>query len=519
MNKFLNGLKNTDNFTYTENGALTHKTTRSDLLDMFALGGAYRSRSDADVIVLFNNALKENEVYALKCLFYLRDARGGQGERRFFRVAMKWLASTYPEIARRNLRHIPEFGRWDDLYLFVDTPLEADAFAFMREQLTLDVQCKTPSLLAKWLKSENTSSRESRKLAMKTREYLNMSHKQYRKTLSVLRARINVLERLMSEGRWDEIEFDKIPSKAGLKYKNAFARHDIERMKSEKLVQSYADFAKDTSAKVNAKTLYPYEVVAQAIKMYDNASSVSRWSPRYGHEDIVPLDSTDRLMINKYWDNLTDYFNGANFNALAVVDTSGSMTWSGGNGGVHPIDVACALGLYCAERSGGPFAGHYVSFSSRPQLIRTEGVDFCDKVRRIYSTNLCENTNIEATFDMLLSTAIQNHCTQDDLPQNLIIISDMEFDMGCENVRWGRANKETLMEGIARKWANAGYQMPHLIYWNVAARQNNIPMLGAGPISFVSGFSPSIFETLMSGKTGYDLMMEKLNSSRYEVIR
>ena len=194
MNKFMAGLKNTDNFTYTENGALTHKSTMSDLYDLFAMGGAYRSRSNEDVIVLFNNALKENEVYALKCLFYLRDARGGQGERRFFRVAMKWLASTYPEIARRNLRHIPEFGRSDDLYLFVDTPLEAEAFAFMRQQLSLDVQCKTPSLLAKWLKSENASSNETRRLAIKTRKHFGITAKQYRKTLSVLRARINVLE-------------------------------------------------------------------------------------------------------------------------------------------------------------------------------------------------------------------------------------------------------------------------------------------------------------------------------------
>ena len=505
MNKFMAGLKNTDNFTYTENGALTHKSTMSDLYDLFAMGGAYRPRSNEDVIVLFNNALKENEVYALKCLFYLRDARGGQGERRFFRVAMKWLASTYPEIARRNLRHIPEFGRWDDLYLFVDTPLEAEAFAFMRQQLSLDVQCKTPSLLAKWLKSENASSNETRRLAIKTRKHFGITAKQYRKTLSVLRARINVLERLMSEGRWDEIEFDKIPSKAGFKYRNAFARHDIERMREDKAIQSYADFAKDTTTKVNAKVLYPYEVVAEANKMFDNL----RWGQK------ITLDDTNRLMINKYWDNLADYFDGAAFNGLAVVDTSGSMTWSAPNG-AKPIDVAIALGLYCAEKAKGPFAGHYVSFSNRPQLIRTEGVDFCDKVRRIYNTNLCMNTDIEATFDMLLKTAIDTRCAQSDLPQNLIVISDMEFDVGSYQCN---TDKTTLMEGIRRKWRKAGYEMPNLIFWNVNARNNNIPMKAEGGITFVSGFSPVLFEQIMKGKTGYDLMMDKLNDKRYEVIK
>ena len=517
MNTLLNGLKNSTNYIRTENGAVAHKTTRSYLLDLFAMGGAYRTRSDADVLKLFLDAYAENPVYALKCLFYLRDVRGGQGERRFFRVVIRYLANHDTAAMRRNMKYVPEFGRWDDLYVFVGTPLEDDALALIKSQLELDVQCKTPSLLAKWMKSENTSSHDSRKLAAKTREYLGMTHKQYRKTLAILREKINIVERLMSENRWDEIEFDKIPSRAGMIYKNAFARHDLEREKSERNVQTYADFAKDTTKKVNAKTLYPYECVSEAVKvMYG-----SRYSWSYSRKD-VPLDDTQRLMANKYWDNLADYFNGASFNGLAVVDTSGSMT---GSDAAAPINVAISLGLYCAEKAKGPFAGHYVSFSSRPQLIETSGVDFCDKVERIYRTNLCENTNIEATFDLLLNTALRNNCSQDDLPKNIIIISDMEFDQARgHGYSWGRtsvntAETDTLMEGIAKKWAAYGYQMPHLIFWNVQARQNNIPMLGQGAISFVSGFSPAIFETIMSGKTGYDLMMEKLNTERYACIK
>ena len=511
MNKFMNGLVDNTNFTLTENGGVTHVTTKSDLLDMFAMGAAMRKRSDEDVILMFRKAYRENPVYALKCLFYIRDIRGGQGERRFFRVVMRDLAKQDTAAVVRNMRHIPEFGRWDDLYVFEGTPAEAEAFAFIKEQLNLDVQCKAPSLLAKWLKSENTSSRESRRLANVTREYLGMTHKQYRKTLSILRDRINVLERLMSEGRWDEIEFDKIPSRAGMIYKNAFARHDLERAKNEN-VQTYADFAKDTTKKVNAKALYPYECVAEAMKIFRTGSY---WSMR----DLPKLDDTNRLMVNKYWDNLADYFNGATFNGLAVVDTSGSMC---GSEASAPINVAISLGLYCAEKAKGPFAGHYVSFASRPQLISTDGVDFVDKVQRIYKTNLVDNTNIEATFDLLLDTALKTKCSQDDLPQNIIVISDMEFDAATSGWRSpsniNSRNAETVLEGIARKWAQYGYQMPHLIFWNVDARQNNIPMLGNGPISYVSGFSPSIFETIMSGKTGYDLMMEKLNTERYAVI-
>ena len=506
MNKFMNGMVNATNYTYTENGAVTHKTTKSDLLDMFAMGAAMRTRSDEDVILMFRKAFKENPVYALKCLFYIRDVRGGQGERRFFRVVMKDLAKFDTAAARRNLKFVPEFGRWDDLYVFVGTPLEADALQIMKDQLALDVECKTPSLLAKWLKSENTSSVESRRLGNITREFFGMSHKQYRKTLSILRERINVLERLMSEGRWDEIEFDKIPSKAGMKYKNAFARHDLERAKNEN-VQTYADFAKDNTKKVNAKALYPYECVHEALNIMGNQQG---WSSR-GHH--VALDDTQRLMTNKYWDNLADYFNGATFNGIALVDTSGSMSGT-------PIEVAISLGLYCAEKNQGAFANHFISFESNPHWIETSGVDFCDKVYRITGTEWGGSTNVEAAMDLILNVAKQNGCSQDEIPQNLVIISDMEFNYCVTSNNYGRGNvNDTLFEKIAAKYRANGYEMPHVIFWNVNARQANIPMLGNGNVSFVSGFSPSIFETIMSGKTGYDLMMEKLDSERYAQIQ
>lgn len=506
MNKFMNGMANATNYTYTENGAVTHKTTKSDLLDMFAMGAAMRTRSDEDVILMFRKAFKENPVYALKCLFYIRDVRGGQGERRFFRVVMKDLAKFDTAAARRNLKFVPEFGRWDDLYVFVGTPLETDALQIMKDQLALDVECKTPSLLAKWLKSENTSSVESRRLGNITREFFGMSHKQYRKTLSILRERINVLERLMSEGRWDEIEFDKIPSKAGMKYKNAFARHDLERAKNEN-VQTYADFAKDSTKKVNAKALYPYECVHEALNIMGNQQG---WSSRGRH---VALDDTQRLMTNKYWDNLADYFNGATFNGIALVDTSGSMSGT-------PIEVAISLGLYCAEKNQGAFANHFISFESNPHWIETSGVDFCDKVYRITGAEWGGSTNVEAAMDLILNVAKQNGCSQDEIPQNLVIISDMEFNYCVTSNNYGRGNvNDTLFEKIAAKYRANGYEMPHVIFWNVNARQANIPMLGNGNVSFVSGFSPSIFETIMSGKTGYDLMMEKLDSERYAQIQ
>ena len=518
MNTFLNGMKNETNYTLTENGALTHKTTTSDLLDMFALGASMRKRSDEDVLLMFQKAYRENPLYALKCLFYIRDVRGGQGERRFFRVCMKWLANNESEVVIRNLKNVPEFGRWDDLYVFDGTAIEDEAYTLIKEQLALDVQCKTPSLLAKWLKSENTSSAKSQYLGMKTRKHLNMTSRQYRKTLSILRKRINVLERLMSAGEWDKIEFDKIPSRAGLIYKNAFARHDIERQKAG--ARTYENFAKDETTTVNAKALYPYECVAEAMKAMNTGCG---WG--YSRTNI-PLDDTNRLMVNKYWDNLADYFHNASFNGMAIVDTSGSMCRADA---AAPLNVAISLGMYCAEKAKGPFAGHFITFSSNPTFVEVEGVDFCDKVVRMSNADWGGSTNVEAAFDLMLKTAIDNGCTQDEIPQNLIIISDMEFNFCVTSgprseSRWGgcgtrlHTGDDTLFETMAKKWASYGYHMPNLIFWNVDARQNNIPMKDTGYVSYVSGMSPSIFETIMSGKTGYDLMMEKLDSERYACI-
>ena len=492
MNQLLNGLKNQSNFTLTENGGITHKTTKSMLLDMFAMGAAMRNRSDNDVILMFKNAYDENPEYALKCLFYIRDVRGGQGERRFFRVCMNWLAKTHPEAAKRNMPFIAEFGRWDDMYCLMGTTLEKDMFALLKKQFVLDLSCETPSLLAKWLPSCNASSKDTIAKGNRTREAFGLTQKEYRKALSTLRKRINVLERLMSAGKWDEIEFDKIPSKAGLIYKNAFARRDIIKKK-------YEAFAKDTNTKVNAGTLYPYEVVEKALHVRNNGYS-------YGFDWVD--DSTDRAMVNKYWANLTDYFNGANLNALAVVDTSSSMHGT-------PINVAISLGMYCAEHAGGPFANHYISFASKPQLIECEGIDFVDKVHRIYKTNLVDNTNIEAVFDLLLDTAKRNHCSQDDLPQNILVISDMEFDSATS----GRVDK-TLFQNIEDKFARAGYKMPRLVFWNLCGRTGTIPVsMNKSGVALVSGFSVGTLKMVMANRTDpYLALLDTINSERYAPV-
>lgn len=502
MNTFLNGLRDADNYALTENGATTHKTTKSDILDMFALCGAFRNRSEDDCITMFKNALLENESLAIKCLFYLADCRGGQGERRFFRVCFKWLANNYPTLAARNIEAIPEYRRWDDvLYSCVGTPVEEQALAFIKRQLALDCDCNTPSLLAKWLPSENASSEQTKKMGTIVRKYLKLTHKQYRMMLSELRTRINIVEKLMSENRWDEIEFDKIPSRAGLIYKNAFARRDI-------IAQKYEAFAKDKNTTVNAEVLNPVDIAHKAFHCNHN-------------------DNTDRAMLDKYWANLKDYYNGRQENGIAIVDTSGSMM------GV-PIEAATSMGAYIAERSPetSPFHNYFITFSDNPHLVRFEGVDIVDKLNRVRNRSDWEmSTNIEAVFNMLLDVAQREGTKPEDMPERLYIFSDMEFN-AC--MSYGKVFKsrffsrsevvlgnndavETLLETIAKRWAAAGYELPKVVFWNLDSRQNNIPALG-GRFSYVSGFSISMVEAILSGKDGYDLCLEKLLSERYAPI-
>lgn len=428
---------------------------------------------------------------------------GGQGERRFFRVCFKWLCDNKPEVAKRNLENISEYGRWDDLIYAVEgTKLEEDAFYIIKKQLVLDLDCKTPSLLGKWLPSENASSRTTNKLGNKLRQYLKMTHKEYRKVLSNLRQKINIVERLMSENRWDEIEFDKIPSKAGLIYKNAFARRDL-------IAKKYETFIKSEKTTVNAKDLYPYEIVAKATK------HMGYWGNLRDS-----LTDVDRIAVEKYWNNLPDYLNGEDCKMMCVVDTSGSMT---GSSASAPINVAISLGMYCAERIGGPFKDNYISFSSRPQLIKIEGTDFVDKVQRIYATNLCENTNLPAVFDLLKEIALRPDTKAEDLPTSIVVISDMEIDSGSGSSwsardAWTTKTAATEMEKIRQDWERYGLKMPKLVYWNVDARSNTILDSGEN-VSFVSGMSPVLFEQVLTGVTGIQLMLKKLLSERYDNIK
>ena len=491
MNEFLKAMKSDTNYGYTENGGIKHTSTLNKVLDMFALGGSMRNRSNDDVIRIFREAYEEDASLALKCLFYLRDIRGGQGERRFFRVCYNWLATENTAEAVHLLPLVAEYGRYDDLFTLEYTPAEREMFLFLKSVITENKD----HLVYKWLKSENCSSAESKRFARKTREAFGLSPREYRKMLTEGRKNCHLVETLMSQNEWDQIVFNKLPSRAGLLYKNAFMRREETR-------ERYAEFMSSKETKVNAGTLNPVDIAHRVL------------TNRYTY-----LPATERNALDKYWKSLPDYYHGRKEPGIAVVDVSGSMTG-------RPMEAAVSMGAYIAERGEGPFKNHFITFSGRPELVEFSGRDVVEKFSRAVTANWGGNTNIEAVFNLLLDTALDHRVKESEMPQTIYIFSDMEFDMCCtagsateryDTRTLSRSQIRTVMEEQAQIWRRYGYKLPRIIFWNLDARSQNIPAIGNG-FSYVSGFSMNMIEAILSGKDGVQLMLEKLQSKRYEPI-
>lgn len=506
-NAFMSALDTEATFTRTTNGAVAKSTTNNALYDLFALGAAYRSRSDDDCLLLFKKAFDENPDYAMKCLTYIRDIEG-QGERRFFRVILAWLGAKHPDIVKKNIPVwiYSNMIRWDDLFVLFNTPVERYMTDFISKQLLTDINdynvspTNSISLLAKWMPSINASSCTTRERAESFCRIFKFTPREYRKLLAKLRERIKVVERLMSQNRWQEIEFDKLPSRAGLIYRNAFARNGL-------IADKYKQFAQSDDTKVNASVLYPYDCVREAIKLNN-----SRWNYR----NLPPIDDTNRLMINKYWDNLKNIFpDGEKFDAMVVCDTSASML-SGASKTATPMEVAVSLAIYAAERAKGPFSGNYISFSRNARLVKVEGVDFCDKVTRIVQSNVCENTNLQSVFKLVLNTAMKYHVPVADMPKTLVVITDMQVDAGNSN--------DVFIEEMYKHWDatcrtnNCYYPFPKLVLWNVNAVKNTFLAGANNNVTYVSGCSPVILRQVMTGVTAEELMFQTLNTERYSKI-
>ncbi|MGP1474222.1 MAG: DUF2828 family protein [Treponema sp.] len=501
-------LSKSEKLSLTENGDTAYKSTGSACLDFFSLCGAMR-KNISDLVKLFTKAYAENPVIALKILFYLRNIRGGLGERNSFRVLFKELAQSYPETAKQVVYAVPEYGRWDDLLVLLDSPVKADVVDLIKNQLEKDWKAvkegKEISLLGKWLPSINTSSKKSVDFAKELAAALGMKAVEYRKLCSALRREIKIIEDNLRRKDYT-FDYSKQPGQAMIRYKKAFMRNDKERYKAflNKVVEQAKKLAcgevipDEEKIKLNTKTLYPYQIVAPFMD--------EMGIKRIKSEQAFPLEASWKALERGSFDSKT----------IVVRDGSGSMY---GYGDFAAINIATSLALLFAEQLGGIYKNSFITFSSEPKLIQIpKAVDTLQKkLNFIARYDDCTNTDIGKVYKLLLSTAKSGNVTREEMIERVLIISDMEFDYCAKGL--------SSFEYYRQKFEEAGYELPEIIFWNVEARDKHLPVTqNEIGVKLVSGASANIFASVVSGDlkavTPYEFMLRILEPyNEFDVLR
>ena len=492
-----NELSNTKQLT--ENGAVGYMTTGKELLDLNFKTSSLRNKSEDEIFKLFLKAFHEDKLLAIKWLFFMRDAREGMGERRSFRIILNGLGHQHPTIAKELISLVPEYGRWDDLYSLMDGDLTEYVVDFIYQQLQEDcgnyLNKKPISLLAKWLPKEST--KKYKKVYNILLKKFGMTPKKYRRIVSDLRKYLDVVEVKMSANEWNKVNYNSVPSKANLLYKDAFLKHDEERR------NEYLENLKNgnENTKINAKVLMPHEIVHNYTSpLYDG------W-----HLRIKSYDET----LEQLWKSLTDYVDGEGF-SMFVRDGSGSMTDRIGNTNTTCLDVSTALAIYFSEHCKGEYKDNFITFSNRPKVIDLSNYSSLrEKIEKCYTEDDWTNTDIYKVFKLVLDVAVKNQYIQEQLPKNIVILSDMEFDDATTT-----RDHKTLFETIQAEYFLHGYDLPRLVFWNVCSRTGTIPLkTNKNGVCLVSGFNPTIMDMVLSGELDpYKCLVNKLNSSRYDAV-
>ena len=493
-------LKRRENTSITENGAIGYKTSNSALLDLNYAISSLRQSDEEEIMFLFDKAFYENKEYALKWLFFARDIREGVGERRLFRICYKSLADLDIDSFYKNLTNIPEYGRWDDLISLIGIKDEIDnrIHVMIEDQISSDlinIDVKKPiSLLGKWLPSENASSKNTKALAKKVRRLLGMTPRRYRLLLSKLRKYLKVTEVFTCSNEWGIIDYENVPSLANLKYKNAFLRHDNDRR------VAYLESVEKGSSKMNMKIATPVDVVSRYCD---------------GWRRVGEYDQTLELA----WNNLKDIYVSE---TLVVADGSGSMSMPV-SGKTTALDVANSIAIYTSEHNNEIFKDKYITFSATPQFVDLSKADnLRQKLKIAFQHNEVANTNIEAVFNLILNVAIENDIQKNEMIKNILIISDMEFDR-AQGHYFNNSSGLTkpLFDEIKQRYAEAGYDLPKLIFWNVNSRTKTIPLIeNELGVTLVSGFSQNVLKMVMSNNYNpYEVLIETLDSERYASIK
>jgi len=473
--QFAEAIKNQE--TRTTNGMKARKSSANACVDLFYNIGASRGKN---IVPAFTAAYVENSDLALRIAQWARDARGGSGERQLFRDILQYLEKTNPEDAMRLMVKVPELGRYDDLLVFKTQPLKAKAYTMLGDALRA-----RNGLAAKWTPRKGEVARE-------IREFFGMTPKQYRKSLVAL---TNVVETQMCANDWDNINYNHVPSVAHARYKKAFGRHGT----------TYAEYVTklvkgEAGVKINAGAVYPYDVLKGAINRYSRQS----------------MSKTELDALQAQWDALPNYIGDAD--VLPMVDSSGSMTCAAGGynskSGLSCLEVALSLGLYFADKNKGKFADCFLTFSRTPKLVNLKG-NINQKIDQM-NTGEVANTNLNAAFDLILKTAVQNKVPQAEMPGTLVIFSDMQFDGAVDG------KDESAIKMMERKYKEAGYELPRVVFWNLNAAYGNTPVkFDKSGTALVSGFSPALATSVMANDledfTPEAVMLKTVMKSRYDL--
>ena len=468
MNAFVTAIANQE--ARTANGMKARKSTASACVDLFYKIGASRGKN---ITGEFTAAYVENSDVALRIAQWARDVRGGAGERQIFRDLLVHLEKTDPDAALALLKKVPEVGRWDDIFVFSTPALKTSAYTMLGDALRAQ-----NGLAAKWTPRKG-------KIAAEVRAFFGMTPKQYRKSLVAM---TTVVETQMCAGDWDNINFSHVPSVAARNYKKAFGRHTpLFAEYVAKLVSG------DKTVKVNANAIFPHDVLKGVINR-------------------TTLDKTTTDHIVAQWDALPNYVGDASI--MPIVDVSGSMSCPAGkNTNVSCMDVSISLGLYLADKNKGVFKDTFLTFSDKPQLVTLKG-NIVDKVAQMSKSDWDMSTNLHAAMDKILSVAVKGSVPAGDMPAMLLILSDMQFNQ-CARY------DDTAMQMIERKFADAGYTVPQIVFWNLNSSDNVPVKADKSGAALVSGFSPSIMTSLLAADldqfTPEGIMLKTVMSDRYKL--
>jgi hypothetical protein len=474
MSTLLSAMQTKDKLT--TNGMVTNSTSLNHCVDLFFNFGSMRGKDKDSLINMFVKAYDENPLTAMRLLFWVRDIRSGAGERQIFKDIMVYLAFNRTNVMGKNLSLVSEFGRWDDLLPLFGTPLQLNALTLIEEALI-----NKDSLCSKWMPRLNSNVSIKKIQANMLRNHLRLSPKEYRKMLA---ENSNTVEQLMCGKEFDKIEYSKLPSKAMSDLMKTFYRNDSVRFKN------YLESVDKGESKINAGAIYPYDVLKN-LKVGNINGANSQWSALPNYME----DSLERL--------------------LPIVDVSGSMSCpAGGSSSITCMDVAISLGLYISERNIGPFKNSFITFSASPTLQILKG-SLSERYRQLRKTAWGMNTNIEATFKLILHKAIESNVPESEMPTMIVILSDMQFDRCATN------KNDTALNMLTSNFEKAGYKMPKICFWNLNSKNSDSPVrFDEKGTYLVSGFSTSILKSLLSGQslTPLSMMMSVIGEERYSKV-